>query len=283
MSLITGTLDVVAFRDSDTSSSIYITYTADDDSLERHLRTWDIKTFVARTAFFDEDGRPRAYYADTLDADSLPRDAARDRRSNQLEKRYTLPFDSYCVSFCFEDERALTQSLVSAQTSTLRYLGGSLALSDILLHTTFTPATNPVIHRRHKSFSVNRRRAYTPSEKLHLYIELYNLSLSDGRCDYEVTYSIYEADTTSSRRQRIGRAINRLFPIGTPSHAIISQSFQRTGTSDVASEELAIDIHALEPGDYVLAVSAMDRIFGEWVRVSRSFVKLRSAVNRRGP
>jgi len=49
---VAGAIDIVAFRDSDTSSSIYIAYAEDDESLEERLRTWDIKTFTARTAFF---------------------------------------------------------------------------------------------------------------------------------------------------------------------------------------------------------------------------------------
>jgi hypothetical protein len=95
-------------------------------------------------------------------------------------------------------------------------------------------------------------------------------------------YSTVSPPSAFSKRH-IGRAIKRLFRIGTHSHAVISSSFQRAGTSDVASEELAIDIHALEPGGYVLAISAVDRISGERARVSRSFAKVRSAVNRRGP
>ena len=205
---IPGELDVVAFRDSDTSSSVYITYGANDDSLERRLRTWAIKTFVARTAFFDKEGRPRAYYADTLDADSLPRDAARNRRSNQWAKRYALPFDSHRVSFCFEDERSLTQSLASAGISTFRFLGGSLALSDILLHTTLASAANTVIHRGHRSFSVNPRRAYAPSETLHLYVELYNLTLSDRTGEYVL--AVAAVDRISGERVGVSRAFAKL-------------------------------------------------------------------------
>ena len=168
------------------------------------------------------------------------------------------------------------------ETSTLRYIGGSLALSDILLHTTLPQPVNLVIHRGQSRFSLNPRRSFAPSETLHLYVEVYNLSVSNRRCEYEVTYSIHGADTASTRAQRIGRAFKRLLGIGAPPSAIISQSFERGGTTDATSEEIAIDIRALPPGDYVLVVSAVDRISGEEARASKSFVKLRSGFNGRG-
>ncbi len=58
-------------------------------------------------------------------------------------------------------------------------------------------------------------------------MEVYNLRLLGRRSEYEVTYSILEADTAASRARKFGRAIKRFFGVGAPAPAVVSQSFER--------------------------------------------------------
>lgn len=269
---IDAAMDVVAFRDSDVSSTVYVSFSADDEALERHLRTWRVDSFTTRSAFFTEDGEPRGYFSRTVARDSFPAQALPGGRSRHYAARYELPFDSYRVAHCVEDERGLTRALAWSGVNTLRFTGSSLVLSDILPHTLPADSAGRFVTRGERRFFSNPRRQFAHSERLRLYVEIYHLDVSEGVAAFDVTYSIFPVRPESGTWRRLTQPLVRA--LAGADQAVISQSFRRTGTADTASEELDIDIDSLEPGDYEVRVSVLDNHSGKKAATSGPFAKL---------
>ncbi len=278
ITLVPGAVDVSAFRESSLSSRVYLSFAVDADSLGFRLAPWQPDSYVVRSAFYDEDGRPEAFYADTLAGTAFPIPAPpqwRGRESYSLVRDYELPFHRYTVAFCVEDDRPLAQTLLWAEANTVKFLSSKLTLSDVLLWRAPRDAQEwPTIVRSGTSYVPNPRREYRTAEKLGLYMEIYNLSVSRLRSEFEITYSIYAAEHPSSPWVRIGRGIKRLLQMDTSSNPVISQTFQRTGTQHQVAEDLAIDIDSLAPGEYVLTVRVKDRESGDVAVESKPFTKL---------
>jgi hypothetical protein len=188
---------------------------------------------------------------------------------------YELPFHRYRIAFSLEDPRAIAQTLIWGEANTLKYLGSNLSTSDVLLfQTPPDPERWPFISRSGNRYIPNPHRQYKTNEKLRLYLEIYNLRLTASRSNYEVTYSIHAAAKTSTRWEKIGRGVKRLLQIDTSPDPVISQTLQRAGANHDDFEELAIDIDALRPGDYVLNVTVTDQTSGHIARSSAVFTKL---------
>jgi hypothetical protein len=99
---------------------------------------------------------------------------------------------------------------------------------------------------------------FVPSEPLRSYVEVYGLNLLDGASEYEVRYSIFPGKRSDAPvwREWLHAAVDVLgFENDDP---VISQSFTRRSNDHDATEHLAIDINALEPGYYELVVEVMD-------------------------
>ena len=275
-----GVLDVAAFRESEVSSYLSVAFATDADTLDRNLWTWDIERFHTRTAVYHHDGRPYMYLADSIRTDSLDRDTTASRSGYVVVRGVSLPFDSYRVVFCLEDERRLTRSIGWADANTLRFFDSSLALSDVLLCS--TPRVGGAATRREdKTLYVNPTGRYSPSEKLRVYVEVYNLGLRDARSNYEIAYTIRPADSTAGLWTSIQRGVEKALFMDRAPAPVISQTFQRTGTTDVAREEIAVGIDSLGPGGYVVTISVVDGVSGETAGVSKRFVKLGGNLNRK--
>ena len=275
---VPGVLDVSAFRESEVSSYLSLAFAADADSLDESLWTWDIGRFHTRAAVYHQDGRPYTYLADSLSADSLDRDTTATGSGYVVVEGLSLPFDSYRVAFCLEDQRRLARSIGWADANTSRFLDDSLVLSDVLLCST-PRARGAATRRLDKTLYVNPTGRYSPSEKLRVYVEVYNLGLRDARSAYEVAYSIRPADSTTSLWTSIQRAVGKALFMDRSPAPVISQSFQRTGEADTAREEIAVGIDSLAPGSYAVTISVVDAVSGETASISKRFFKLGRDLN----
>jgi GWxTD domain-containing protein len=275
---VPGALDVLAFRESSLASKVYLAFAVDADSLGAALLPWRPDSYVVRAAFYDSDGRPQSFHADTLAGNTFPvppRPAWRRYEPYSFLGDFELPFHIYTVAFSLEDDKALAQALLWAETNTVRFLSDDLTLSDVLLwHKPSDPELWPLIVRPGGSYIPNPRREYAHDQKLRLFFEIYNLSLPGQRSDYEIAYSIFAAERPASPWIKIGRGIKWLLQMDTAPSPVISQTFQRTGSQHQAAEELAIDIELLEPGDYVLTVEVNDKTSGDGAASSKPFTKL---------
>ncbi|MEJ2721956.1 MAG: GWxTD domain-containing protein, partial [bacterium] len=195
---IPGAVDVLTFRESSLSSTVYLAFAVDPDSLSHELVPWQPDSYFVRSAFYDETGHPEVFYADTLAGRRFPVPAPADplhRLPYALVRRFELPFHRYTVAFCFEDDRPTAQTLLWAEANTLRFLSSKLTLSDVMFwRIPRDGGVWPVIVRSGTPYVPNPRREYRSGEKLRLYLEVYNLNLSGLRSEYDITYSIYAAE-----------------------------------------------------------------------------------------
>lgn len=228
--------------------------------------------FAWRTAFFTEDGRPVAYYSQTIPIDSLPPHSCPTGTKRRFTARYELPFNIYRVAHSFEDAEGVTASSSWARASTLRFLGGSLALSDILL-VTRTGGEECAVKRQGSRYFPNADGRCLPADKLRLYLEIYSLSLVEGSSSFEVAYSIRPKEREAGGFGGFVRRTAGVLGFRRSSEPVMLQSFQRSGVEKTAAEELAIDINALEPGDYILTATVLDHHSGERASQSKTFNK----------
>ncbi len=273
-------IDAVVFRAADLSASIYVAFALDADSLAHHIWSWGIDSFVARAAIFEQSAVPHAYFADTLFSDSLSRYPGTASHRRFLIRRYELPPAAYRVAFSVQDGRSLNRSLGWSRVDATRFLGRGLILSDVLLCRRRDSASVPAIHRFASDLLPNPGHGYGESEDLRIYVEAYNLALSDGRCDYELTYSVFPERQAPGRGAQMVRGLRNLLHVSAPPDAVISQSFQRVGERDSVGEEVAIDINALSPGAYVVSVSVTDKISGAKTEATAHFFKLETRPDR---
>jgi GWxTD domain-containing protein len=273
-------IDAVVFRGRDLSASMYVTCALDADSLAHHIWSWGVDSFVARAAIFETNSTPHAYLADTLASDSLSRFPVAASRRRFLIRRYELPPAAYRVAFSIQDSKSLTRSLGWSRVDATRFLGRALVMSDVLLCSTHELDLAPTIHRFGSDLLPNPGHHYRGTEDLRIYVEAYNLALSDGRSEYEVTYSVFPEPQTLGRAEAIVKGLRSLLHLRSPADAVISQSFQRVGEGDSVGEEVAIDINALSPGAYVVSVSVRDKISGARTERTAHFVRLGNRPDR---
>jgi GWxTD domain-containing protein len=279
--LIPGAIDVITFRNGMSSSVVYLALEVDLDSLGGAMNIARADQFVARTAFFDGDWKRHLNRVDTLSADGFDRHERAGYDSYPIVRSFDVPFDIHRVAFCLEDDLAATQTVLKAAANTLPYLESNLILSDILFHRERPrSATEDRVVRNDREFFPNPRHDYPEKEKLLLYLEIYNLRLSKARSEYEITYSIFDApEKRRSGWSKIKRGIKRLTGFAVKDEPVISQTLERRGTDHRANEDLAIDIKALDDGDFVLQVAVLDRISGEKTLRTANFTKI-SGTNR---
>jgi GWxTD domain-containing protein len=267
-------VDAAAFRAPDRSATVYVVLAADADSLSGRTWSWQIDRYVARAAFFEENAVPFAYFSDTLSAESLPLHPGTGSRKRYIIRRYDLPALAFRVAASLQDDKTLTRSVGWSEVDATRFLGDDLVLSDILLCSTGALDMEPSIRRHGLSLLPNPGRDYLPSENLRTYVEAYNLALADGRCEYDLTYSIFPTGPEPGALEQVLRRLRRLLRVEATTGAVISQSFRGVSAGDTAGEEVEIDIQALEPGAYRLTLAITDRVSGATAEATTQFLKL---------
>lgn len=274
---IPGVMEVISFRDALAAVNVYVALRIDLATLQDYVDLDDATRFFLRLSFFDTDWRPQTSYVDTIAGPSMQRNRDGDDAC-VIVREFDLGFDSLRVASCLEDELSRTQSLSNDRTSTRRYLSETLVLSDILLYRPpLAGDTSNVIRRGGRTFVPNPGGLYAGAEHLRLYVEIYNLDVTESHSDYQITYSIYEAGDGPQGWGQIAHSLKRMIGLGRQDEAVISHTFDRRGAHHIGEESLAIDIDALRPGEYTLRISVTDRRSGEVATQGRTFSKVNGA------
>jgi len=271
--LLPGAMDVAVFKDDEFSSTVYMTAKVDADSLRGVVNLEKVNFFHFRGAFFDSEWVADQRFADTLWTSNVPVGGEGRSRYYFYGRSASLPFDSYHIACAFEDEFSTARALFKDTGDSYRFVTGDLAVSDIMF---LSPPENRVISftRNGKSLFPNPGRKYKDLQRLGVYFEVYGLGLSERRTDYDVTFHIYEApEQTPSPWARFGRRLVDLAGFGDDRDPAVSQTIRRRGVSHTATEEMLINVDALEAGRYELVVAVRDRVNGETAYVSAEFVK----------
>jgi hypothetical protein len=271
---IPGFMDVITFRGDASSTELYLAMKIDLGTMGEYVDFTRSDLFLVRTAFLDELWANTAVYSDTLPGDSFIPSLERNEEWYRMVQKYDVPLDSVRVAFCLEDGGARTRARLDGRADAARYLTDTLVLSDILLYQQPAAGQSVTIERGGKSFYPNPGGVCEQSENLRLYLEVYNLDVTRSQSRYEITYSIYEADDRPKGwGARLRRHLRNMIGMAKRRDPVISQTLQRRGARHRAGEDLAVDIDALDPGDYILEVSIRDHQSGEVAERRRGFSK----------
>jgi GWxTD domain-containing protein len=269
-----GAMDVAVFKDDQFSSTVYMAAKVDADSLRKSVDLGDVNFFYLRGAFFDGEWLANYRFADTLWTSDVP--LAREGRARYyyVTRSVTLPFDSYHLAVAFEDQLGKARALFKGEGDSFRFVTDELAVSDIMF---LSPAAGRVASfvRNGKSLHPNPGREYHEKERLAVYFEVYGLGLSRRRTDYDITFHIYEApQKLPSPWARFGRRLVDLAGFGDDRDPAVSQTLRRRGVAHTATEEMLINVDALEAGRYELVISVRDRVSDQRAYISAEFIKV---------
>jgi len=262
---ISGLLDASVFRDDDLHASLYSGVRIDADSVESYALPASTNRYLIRGAYFDGAWKREASAGDTLWTSQLPVRVVAGSRVIDFVRRVRLPFGAYRVAWCLQDEHDRVRALARADADASRFAGDRLALSDVLLFDAAPAAATAagLIERGGLRMLPHTGHVFASREPLRSYVEVYGLDILDGASAYQVRYSIYPSKQEhvpvwSEVAHVAGDVLG--FENEEP---VISQSFTREGTDHSASEPIAIDISAVEPGLYELVVEVMDLNSGQ--------------------
>ena len=254
--------DVTVFRDDDLSSSIYVAALIDADSLRAAVDLSRVDHLVTRCSYFDAAWNREGGVADTSWAGNVSERRVADRPVLERVCRLSVPFDRYHIAFAFEDQAATARAVAHKDADASRFARDDLAVSDILLFDPEAPLPNHpagnTIDRGGTRLRPRVSHRYAVGQRVHLYLEAYNLDVAAGVSAYEVRIGIYPApDDESPAWLDWGRWAAEAVGLAQGEPAV-AQSFRREGRSHVDSESVAVDIDALRPGRYRLVVEVTD-------------------------
>ncbi len=277
-------LEVTVFRDDDLHASLYVAMRMDADSVEAHAFPGSTNIYLLRGALFDFAWNREGFDADTLWTSQLPPRLDAGTRVIEFVRRATIPFGAYRVAWSMQDEHVRMRALARGDADARRFSGDALVLSDVLLYD--VPAgTHPdaagIIERAGQRMRPRIEHTFSPDEPLRSYVEVYGLGMLDGKCEFEVRYSIYPGEPKDKTAWAdLAGVAGDVLGFG-DEDPVISQSFTRQTSSHDTAEYIAIDIGALEAGSYELLVEVMDLNSGQHAaRHAGLFVRPRSGAGR---
>ena len=272
-----GVLDVTAFRDDAFSSAVYLCARIDADSLAKTVDPSGVNHFYFRGTFFDEGWTAEERFADTLWTSDVHVGRAQRSRFYFLPHVVNVPFDVYHVACAFEDEAGRTRTILKSRCDSHRFIENKLCVSDILLQV--DPARNGgFVVRNGRRLFPNPGRMYGADERLSAYFEVYNLSMSQRRTDYDLTYYIVDdPGTDTSDWRELATRVASFLNLTREKRPAVSQTFRRRGASYSEEEGISINIDTLPEGRYQLIVTVKDRVSGQYAETGVAFQRLGNA------
>jgi len=271
--VIPGAMSVAAFKDDQFSCTYYISAAVDAASLRNTVDLSKVNRFLFRGTFFDDKWNVDHRFADTLWTSDVPTEKSGRTQSYLFLRSVSLPFDTYHVACTFEDEHSFARALFKEPGDSYRYADDGLCVSDLLLQNKSRRGIAS-FSRKGKKLYPNAGRSFSQGQRIEVYFEVYNLEMSSRRSNFDVTFLIYEApEARPSRWRRLGRRIAGIAGFAADRDPAISQTIQKRGAAHTSDEDMTINIDALEPGRYELAVSIADKISGESAHSTSVFVK----------
>lgn len=267
---IDGAMDVVTFKDDDLHASAYVLVNLNADSIRAHVDARGAG-FNFRARFFREDWTTEVAFANELRGRDLAVVPGTVHTLYDYVRRYPVPFDRYQVACAFDDDAGRVNAQFRGGINPGRFAGDRLQASDVLLERAgYDGAT---VIRGERLLRPNPWRAYAHGQKLRAYFEVYNLTVRDGRSDFDVRYTIYaDPHETPSVWNRLGRVFTDWVNI-TDKPTPVAQTIERSGFGHVEAEAIAIDVDILPEGWYRLVVTVTDRHTGARVETDKVFFK----------
>jgi len=284
---VPGTVETYAFRDEELTSSIYLAMSVDAGALRANIDLSTVDRFVVRGAYFDGSWVRVGEFADSVATPGLRETRTKDGDAFEIVRRLRLPCDRYHVAITFESGGARARSVCRRDADAARFVGDDLVMSDVLLfHDDVGPAETGTIERGGATMSPNVARQYANGERLHAYVEIYNLSLvtreRTRESSYDLRFAIFPADDEDGPAWvDWGRRAAEWAGFGDDDDAAISQTFRRAGRTHDDHESMAINVDVLDAGRYELIVEATDRLSGQRAVVRAPFWKASTPVAER--
>jgi hypothetical protein len=185
-----------------------------------------------------------------------------------MVRHLRVPCDRYHVAMAFEDPFGIARAVGRRDADALRFADDRLAVSDVLLFRGGDPAPGEIaIERGGTRMRPNVERQVTRGERLHAYVEIYNLALATRGTQrasiYDLRFAIFPARSeTDPDWVDWGRRAIGWTGIGDDEDAVISQTFRREGRAHDDRESIAIDVDVLDDGRYELVVEVQDQRSG---------------------
>ena len=172
-----------------------------------------------------------------------------------------VPPDSYFVAWqakLLDGKVLISQKL---QTHVDDFSGTALSMSDVELAYAIEPAKEGSDFNKGSLLVVpNPLRKYLMDKLVYVYFEAYNLARnSEGRSNYTIEYELNCLTPQTSFIERV---------LGLGKKSSITVRSPRQGTGEWSQENVALDVHQLEPGQYDLHVRLTDVV--QHTTVSRS-------------
>lgn len=261
-------VDALAFRDDPMSGSIYVAMAVDADALGSVLDMSRVDRFELRGAYFDELWQREGGFVDTVRASDWHETRTRRGRAFEMVRHVRVPCDRYHVAMAFEDRFGITRAVGRRDADALRFADDRLAVSDVLLYRDGESAPGEIaIERGGVRMRPNVERQVARGERLHAYVEIYNLALvtqdAERVSSYDLRFAIFPARSdTDPDWVDWGRRAMEWAGFGDDDDAVISQTFRREGRAHDDRESIAIDVDVLDDGRYELVVEVKDQRSG---------------------
>jgi GWxTD domain-containing protein len=277
---VPGAVETYAFRDEELTSSIYLAMSVDAQALRASVDLGKVDRFNVRGAYFGDSWIREGGFSDSVPTPDLRETRTNDGGSFEIVRRLRLPCDRYHLAITFESPDTRARSVCRRDADAARFVGDDLAMSDVLLFRDDAgpSATAATIERGGVTMRPNVARHYSNGERLRAYVEIYNLSLvtreHTRESSYDLRFAIFPGeDEDGPAWVDWGRRAAEFAGFGDDDEAVISQSFRRAGRTHDDRESMAINVDALDPGRYELAVEVTDRRSGQRAVVRAPFWK----------